>query len=399
MNWIQEVIKANEENEAPERFYYWSAITSLSAVVRKSIFLDRFYYKLYPNIYTFLVAKSGMKKGIPVTLSKTLVTKANATRVISGRNSMPRIIQDLGKAFPLDGGGMIKDAQTYIVSGELAAFFVKDPDAMTILTDLYNTHEHEEKWTNSLKGTGIDILKQPCITLLGATNEDLFPDAVSAKDTKGGFIARTFIVYSNEPGTINSLTDRPSSVVNTDALSQYLKDLAKVKGEFTWTQKAKDLYNPWYKDMLIRLTRGEIIDPTGTYGRLGDQVLKLAMLLSLAESFSLELKESHIFEAITEAEVCCQGMKQVTMGYGKSNLAAQTRLVMKTLLEAPDHRMSRKKILQRFWGEFDAFDLDRIAETLIGAGAIKTVGPSNNVEYQMQDSALQLYSFFKKGIQ
>lgn len=397
-SWISEVVDEHAENEAPERFFYWAAITAIAATVRKNVWLNRHYYKQYPNIYTFIVAKSGMKKGIPVTLAKSLVTKADATRIISGRNSMQRIIADLGKACPLNSGGMVKEAHTLILSGELAAFFVKDPDAMTILTDLFNTHEHEDKWTNSLKGTGVDTLKAPCLTLMGATNEDLFPDAVSSKDTKGGFIARTFIVYSADASVINPLTEAPKKIPDTDRLSCYLKELAKLHGEFKWTPGAKALYDPWYIDNMTRLRKGEINDPTGTYARLGDQVLKLAMCLSLAQDFSLELRREHIFEAITEADICCQGMKTVTMGYGRATLASQTRLVMKVMLEQPNHQISRKQLLGRFWGEFDAFDMDRIAETLIGAGAIKVVGPANNVTYQLTQNVLDMYLNFKKGI-
>lgn len=399
MNWIDEVVKSHEESEAPKKFFYWAAISAISAVIKKNIYLDRFHYKLWPNIYVFIVGRSGIKKGIPITLAKTLVTKANATRIIMGRNSMPRILQDLGHACTLEGGGILKDAQGYLISGELAGFFVKDPDALTVLTDLFNTHEHEDKWINSLKGTGVDRLVSPCLSLLGATNEDLFPDAVSSKDTKGGFIARTFIVYSNEAANINDLVDRPIAVINTDYLAEYLKELTKVKGQFKWTDKAKAAYSPWYKNLMEALQGGDLSDPTGTYGRLGDQVLKLAMLISLGNSFSLELTVNDIYEAIDSAESCCQGMKHVTMGQGKSNLAPQTRMIIKKLIVSKDHSITREKLLRDFWGEMDHFDLDRIAETLLAADVIKIKQEGKKTTYVMKEDKVDLYNTFKKGIQ
>lgn len=398
-NWLDNIINSYTESEAPERFWYWAGIAAMSAVVKKNIWMERWYYKLYPNVYVFIVARSGMKKGNPITLAKSLVTKANCTRVISGRNSMAHIIKDLGKAYTLEGKGMVKNAQALIVSGELAAFLVKDPDALTILTDLFDTNAHELKWTNSLKGTGVDVLDQPCITILGATNEDHFPETVGQADIKGGFIARTFIIYSNEPANINSLMKKPTQIPDVDSLAIYLKDLSSVKGQVRITGEAELLYDNWYNDMMSRLQKGDTKDPTGTFGRLGDQVLKLAMLISLAENFSLEIKKKHVFEAIAEANVCVQGMKQVTMGTGTSSTRLQTRMVIKALLQSPDHKLTRKKMLANLWGDLNHYDLDIAVETLLGAGWVKVTGAVSNIQYELQDNALELYTSFKRGVQ
>ena len=395
VTWADAVVEANSENEAPAKFFYWAAIASISAVASKRVWLNRFYYKLYPNIYVFLVAKSGMKKGVPITLAKNLVTKAGSTRIISGRNSMQRIVQDLGKAHTLENGGMIKDAQGFLVSGELASFLVKDPDALTILTDLHDTHAYEEFWQNSLKGTGVDKLRAPCITLLGATNEDHFSEAVPQNAIGGGFIARTFIVFSLEKGKLNSLTEAPKKIVDTSYLAEYLKEVAKMKGEFTWTQAAKATYDKWY----YKFMGTDANDPTGTMNRIGDQILKVAMILSMAQEPDLKLKESHILESIDVCTACLSGMQQVTMGAGKSNLAYQTKLVMRELIQVKEHKIERQKLLQKYWGEFDSFDLDRIVETLLGAGAI-IMGPDvKKPTYILKDEALNIYTKALRGIQ
>lgn len=395
MSWINCVVQANSENEAPERFFYWAAISSISAVMRKNVFLDRFYYKLYPNINVFIVAKSGMKKGVPVVLAKNLVSKAGCTRVISGRNSMPAIIKDLGKSFSLEGGGFVKDAHGFLISGELAAFLVKDPDALTILTDLHDTHAYEKEWINTLKVSGVDKLKSPCISLLGATNEDHFVDAVPQNAIGGGFIARTFIVYSEERGTLNSLTQKPTKVVNTDLLAEYLVDLSKCQGEFKWGTGSADLYDKWYYPFM----KQEHQDPTGTMNRIGDQVLKVAMCLSLAESPALVLEPKHVQEAIAVSLDCIAGMRQITMGAGKSSLAYQTKLVLRTLITRPDHQIERAKLLQIYWGEFDAFDLDKIIETLQSAGAIDVFRNGKKTNLVLKKSALDQYTQFKRQIQ
>jgi hypothetical protein len=395
MNWIKRVTDSYQDNEAPERFFYWAALCALSAIARKKVYLDKFQYKLYPNIFAFLIAGSGGRKGLPVWVARKLVEKAHCTRVIYGRASIQRIIQELGKPYPLGDGVTLRDAQGFLVSGELAAFLVKDPDALTILTDIYDTHSYEDFWINSLKSTDTDKLRSPCLTLLGATNEDHFAEAVPNSAVGGGFIARTFIVLSNEKCVPNSLTDPPENTADIESLSEYLMEIATLEGEFKWTDKGKKLYNEWYYPHISK----SYFDPTGTMKRLGDQVLKVAMLVSLSEGPSLELDEQCIFEAITVSEACVLGMQQVTMGSGKHAMTAGTRIVVRELVLNPMHQVDKAILLQRYIGQFDDFDLTRIAETLQAANVIDIIPHGKEMVYKMKASALAVYQDFKKAVQ
>ena len=396
MSWIKEVIKSTEESESPERFYYWSALAALSAVVRKNIYLDKFRYKLYTNIFALLVTGSGGRKGDPVILGRTLVEEVKCTRIVIGRNSMPQVIKDLSKAYSTEEGKVIKDAHGFLVSGEIASFFVKDPDALTILTDLYDTHAYEKEWRNSLKGTGIDVLKAPCITLLGATNEDHFSEAIPSPAVGGGFVARTFIVFEDKMRCINSLMTAPTGFVPTKELALYLQEVSKLTGQFRVSSPAMLLYDNWYNKYAA--SYADHSDPTGTNKRIHDGILKVAMLLSLADDFDLIIHKLHMEEAMEESLKCTGGMKQITMGQGKSTLAYATKLVLQELIRRPDHRIDRQKILQKFWGQFDAFDLDRIAETLEGAGAVSIQRVGKTITYVLKPSTLEQYTQYKSEI-
>lgn len=393
MSWINEVVNTYQESESPEKYFYWSAISAISAVMKKQVYLERYTYRLYPNVYIFLVGRSGIKKSTPINLAKDLVEKTESTRIIFGRNSIQNVIKELGKAYTQNGGPMINTAQAYLISGELAAFLVKDPDALTILTDLHDTHSYEKEWKNSLKVSGVDVLKSPCLSLLGATNEDHFQDAVPNNAIGGGFIARTFIVYTNEKGKLNSLTQAPATVPNKDYLARYLTKLSKISGQFKWTEKGIKMYDDWYYTFNAQHHH----DPTGTMGRIGDQILKLAMILSLSEDTSLELRQEHIFEAITSATSCLSGMTMVTMGRGKSDIGDKIKIVFRELLQSPDNRVSRQKLLQKYWGDMDHFELDRVIETLIGAGVIR-VGGGRKIEYILETNAKEMFEHFNKKI-
>jgi len=394
-NWINSVVDAYKDSESPQRFYYWAAITAMAAVMRKNIYLDRFHYKLYPNIYVFLIAKSGMKKGIPISLCKSLVEKSEASKVISGRNSVPRVIYDLGK-LKTNANGTVpyKEAQALIISGELASFLVKDLDGLKVLTDLYNTHEHEEKWENSLKSTGIDTLTKPCINLFGATNDDHFAETIPKSDVKGGFIARTFIVYSMDRGLPNPLVDPPSSIIDVNSFVPYLKDLAKLKGEFKWTKETADWYKTWYIDFMQNLPENDV---TGYYNRVGDSILKVAMILSLSKRLDLTMDLDALQEAKAECMNCGLAAHQISMG-GSATLSGQTRIVIRALLSHPEHKISRTQLLKRYWGDINGYDLDLVIENLLGAGMIEVKNIGKDRIYVMKDAVVNEYLIYEKKV-
>lgn len=393
MNWVHDVVNAHSESEAPAKFFYWSALAAMSAVIKKNIFLDRYEFKVYPNIYVFLIAKSGMKKGIPIALSKRLVEGSEAAHIIAGRNSMPRLLMDLGKMTTNSNGSIKKLAQSLIVSGELASFLVKDPDALTVLTDLYNVHEHEEKWVNSLKGTGVDTLLEPCITLLGATNEEHFINAVPQADIKGGFIARTFIVYSNEKKPPNSLVYKPNKILDDKKFVPFLKELAKLKGEFKWTKETGDFFHEWYTDFANNLPD----DTTGTYNRIDTGIIKVAMLLSLSKNLELKMDIESLKEAKAQCLDCALGAKQVSIG-GISTFSAQLRMVMNALIRAENHKLTRTQILRKFTGDIDLYSLDVVVGTLEASNIIIIVHNGSEVTYTMKKAIVDEFMTYAKQV-
>jgi hypothetical protein len=387
MSWVRRIIESTDESESPTSFFYWAALTAISAVVRKNVYFDRHFYRLYPNIYVFLVARSGLKKGVPVALAKSLIEGANVTRVIAGRNSIQHVISDLSLAKSIEGGGVIKEAHGVMIASEFATFLIKNPEAMTILTDLYDVWAHEKEWKNSLQ-RGVESLKSPYLTLLGATNEEHFNDAIPNVQISGGFIGRTFIVYEEQRHCINDLLDKPTKLVIPEEFIPHLKAISKVKGPFGLSPRAYSTLREWYN----KLCNADIHDTTGTVERLLDHVIKLSMILALSEEPTLKFHKRHVDEAIEQATWCFENTKKLTMGAGRSVSAYATKIVMKELLAAPDHQVRRDKLLQKHWGEFDAFDLDKIIETLTSANAVDIMRSGSTTFYKLKESVVQAYS-------
>jgi hypothetical protein len=73
-----------------------------------------------------LYAKSGLRKGKPISLIKQLVNEVNNTRMISGRSSIQAILQEMGTAYTLPGGKVINKSDAFIVASELSSSLVDD---------------------------------------------------------------------------------------------------------------------------------------------------------------------------------------------------------------------------------------------------------------------------------
>ena len=55
-DWLDSYLDFTTGNESPEKLHLWTALALLSAAVKRQIWMDRGFYKLYTNIYVLMVA-------------------------------------------------------------------------------------------------------------------------------------------------------------------------------------------------------------------------------------------------------------------------------------------------------------------------------------------------------
>lgn len=369
MSWINSLIEETAEAETPTAYIYWAGISVISAVIGPNVFTNRGgVYKLSPNTFIMLIGESGLGKGLPINVAKTLVRMVNSTRVISGRNTIQAIIRDLGQSETneKDGVPKYKDSRGYIISGEFATLLQEDKAALPTLTEWYDTH-YMGDWINSTKTAGIDTLKKVNISIFGGSTPEHFSNVVPETDVKGGFVGRILTVFAEERSKINPLSDtEASNEFPYEKLALYLRTISLIKGSFKYSNGGRKLWDEWYTDIRTR----KIHDPTGAVNRLPDNVLKVAMCISLSKRPELELHKEDLEEAIEK----CMGLtiesRRLTEGKGRSELAEGAKLVIKTLMRTEGNRMTKRKMLQLHYGTFDVYELDRIIQTLETADII-----------------------------
>ena len=398
MSWLDEVVKSHEELESPMSFWKWAALSSISAVVKDNVWIDRQIFNTYLNIYVMLHADSGLKKGPPVNLAKKLVTEVGNTRVITGRSSIQGILKELGQGYTTESGQVITKAVAFVCSSELSSSIVEDKVATTILTDLYDRNYNDGNWRSLLKMENF-TLKDPTLVLLTATNEAHSEDFFLKKDVQGGYFARTFIIYENKRNKINSLIKKLKNPPDVKKLSEYLKELSNLRGPFEDLDgtDAGIYYDKWYTDFVNSIEDSNIKDDTGTLNRFGESVIKVAGLVSLSEEPVLRISRSAMERAIEFCEMLVGNVRKTTLARGKSNTAPQKAQLINELLSRSNHSISRAQLIKKYWMQASATEWVEITATLETAGIVRLEQVGSQVLIVMPDEQVKEWTRHLKG--
>lgn len=398
-SFIDEVMLMTSEAESPRQWIWWSALSAIAAVAGPNTILDHQYYKLSPNMFVMLLGDSGLGKGFPIWLAKELVESLDVTRTISGRNSIEAVVQQLGTITSRPGKPPIPDSRGFLISGEFRNFIIQSPNALTILTELYDTH-YNKKWKNTLKTAGIDSLKNVCLTMLGASSPAHYKEAISDADVEGGYAARTLHIYETEMGNINPLTSPLKIPFNLEKLLPHLREIANIKGEFTYGVGATDYFDEWYIALRQRQQKERrvgIKDESGLEQRIHNHVDKVAMCLSLSRRTDLVLTRDDFEESIRVCQGLLVDIKRADMGVSKEEISKLMGSIIHALLNAPDYKLPKAKLLQRLWQRgLNTLNLALIHETMCDSLIARVYNENDDQVFQLTDDYVKLVEEHRK---
>lgn len=379
-NFIRYLMDYTSEAESPDEFWRWAAISTLSATMRSNVFVKCSIGTIYPNMFIILFSDSGVaRKAAPCKFAGRLVQEAAATKFINGRASMQAVIKELSLASTNEKGNLVSGASGLLYTEELSAFAVQDPATIPILTDLYDYHE---TWATNLIG-GSYRLKQVCVSLLAASNSDLFRAVYTEQAIKGGLLGRTFVIKQDNARHRRSLLDLEEPKMDFKPLLEHLKFVKNLKGPVGFTQQAKEVYNSWYYDMPSDYFQDKI----GFASRLGTHVLKVALAIGTARgNFDMTLNGFDIQEAISLCTAIKQNYKGITMASGASALSAQTALILKIIATQPEYAIARDKLIQMMLGELKIDEFDSVMMMLTSSSLVEERAISGKVKYRLTQS-------------
>ena len=395
MTFVEHFLHHTAQYESPTSFWRWSAYTAIASVLRDNCFRTMGDHRVFPNIYTLLLAESAVqRKGHPVKICEELVKNVRNTKLISGRSSIQAILDELARGETDKTTGKITVGGSALFSAsELSAGIVNDPEAVKILTDIY---DFKDEYTSRLRGSGIFRIKNICFTMMAASNEELLRDLYDTKALYGGLLGRTFLIKPDEFRPANSLFAIRDTTVSFQQLVNKLGELSKLKGEFEIQSDAQKTYEDWY--FPFRKSYENKSDKSGISGRIHTSVVKLAMILSVDQTKQLTICSCHMREAIDRCMSLIPNYQSFVMSSGKSTVSEVAAVLIEDIWISNNKMLTKQEFLLRHFYQFDLDVVDKCIDTLSQAGLLQqTVDPrSNAVEIRLTARCVEKFGL-KEG--
>lgn len=312
-------------HEGTEKLQRWSILAVMAAALERKVWIDRGYYTLFPNLFVFIVGKSGLlKKSTSTAIAVNMLREIKGPKLMSERVTAAALIKQLqgsGKTFGY-GGHRIKQSPLFIYASELAVFLEEVFGSIQeLLTTFYDCQPNDSSkpWIYDTKTQQKHKVYGPCLNMLGATTKAWMRKCIPAQEMEGGFTSRVIFVIEN---------DQPKNLVAWPAVDtaqrekrqlivEDLQRIATLTGPMIPSDEAKAVFKQWY-EFHMREVIPQNHDPKfiGYYARKGDHILKIAMIRSAARGDTRVIEADDIRWAGKQLEVLEPDLKAAFEGVG-----------------------------------------------------------------------------------
>lgn len=349
-------------------------------------------WKLYPTVYTVLVGQPGLGKGLAMNGAMDIVKEANVVNIISGKLTMPYVLDLLHKGFqpplaPNSAGsinvGINVDHSAFMHSSELSVFMNAYKDTIETLTDLWDTLD-SPFMTGSRQWSG-KVIPSPSLNLLGGSAPEWLSKAIPADAVGGGFTRRVNFVHADKKEIPVSKNGTNQLQARANLVSD-LKDISRLRGVFTYTPGVVREFEKYYK----AAEPDEFADAasSGYITSKPSHSMKLAMVNCVARSDKLEINEDDWLRATTMVEEAEAGMRKVFRAIGTSSFVQASDRILRYLEwkiqnPSPTHQATRQELMKILWQDINGSgELDMIIEMLEQAGYMRSFVAGRHMVYE-----------------
>jgi hypothetical protein len=297
-SWLREYLRYTSGQESPEMFHLWVAFTLVACVVERKVWLERGYSKLFPNLYTILVAGSAVCRkttatDIGIDLLKDL---DNAPEVFAQKITPEALIDQMCPRATMEDGKISVNSTAMLYAPELSVFLSSAAISNGIIPLLTSLYDSKSVFDYQTKGGGKQVLHNVYVNILGASTPTWLKSTIPTDAVGGGFMSRCVFAYAERPKAMIAFPHFTDEIVrHRNNLLHDLAIIRDLKGEMHLTPEAHAWYEQWYAEEVARLVE----EPNSEFlVRRTDIALKVAMLVSLCETNAMEITVEHLQVAI-----------------------------------------------------------------------------------------------------
>lgn len=256
----------------------------------RKCYIERGYYRLYPNIFCILVAGSATcRKSTAVNIGVRFLRTISSTRIIGGKITPEQFIAEFEESRELIIGSdppAYRTPPILVYSPELSVFLTKANYGESMIHNLTDLYDCPDEWPYKTKNSGKYLLKDVYLSILAATTPTGVNNGIPPAAMEEGFGSRTILPFQADTDKDPHLfpSKDPKIILAKlrmeDELRKQLLDISRINGEFTFTQEAIEWSESWYAQHLKAPPADKRL--SGMHGRKHDHVFRVAMVLAAA---------------------------------------------------------------------------------------------------------------------
>lgn len=383
MSFLQNYMTWNQGTEVPENYYFWSGISSLSALVNGQVWIRMGRYQVFPNMYIVLIGAPGNGKTSSLRRAEKLIRTFKDISLSAQSETAEGLVRFMRdsciKTIHLDKETVPYTPVTCFLS-ELSNFFGRDPGGMIdLLTGIWDCGG--ENYHRRTKGQGEDVLPRPNLNLLGCTTQDWITTYLKSDIIGGGFTRR--VVFVNEMMTDDNLRvswpdDTPETLAARQNCINYGTILREIKGEMAYGGGARSWWDRWYNTRPI----SREADIRGYHKSKPTLLLKVATLVALSKAPERVVNIDDLEVALALLDKTETHLLKVFQGIGKNPLNVIATQMLNALSAANEKKciVSGKKCVARmtprkdleamFYRDAKTLDLKDVFDHLYSSGKV-----------------------------
>lgn len=393
-NFINSYLEYCEGHESTVRVRKWSAISILAAALERKVYLDLGYYTLFPNLYVFIIGRSGLiKKSTTTGIAIDIFRELKGANIMSERLTAAALIDQLhnsGKEF-MDGHRKQRQSAVFAYASELSVFMTEVFGSITeLLTTFYDCipHDSSKPWINRTIKRGETSIYGPCLNILGASTKAWLRRCIPKSEMEGGFSSRVIFVVENKlPPRLIAWPeyDAEKRQKRTELISD-LRHIHSLVGKFSVDQDAKELFGRWYENHMRNvLPLNQDPRMVGYMSRKGDTIRKLAMVHSAACRDDLAIRTDDLIWASNEIDELEGDWRLAFDGLGQ--IEGLDYEIMQFVRKKA--RVTENEVLQVFGQFYPATEVLRALKSLVDMDEISQVIATDELGIK-----IPLYQFY-----
>lgn len=362
---LQTFIKFTENTEIPSIFSLWVGVSTISAALGRDCFIDFGHVTIFPNMYIVLVAGSAKcRKSTAIGVGRKLIEKVNPKIQMLSQKMTPEAL--IGALCGLRAGGetsIVNEAEGIIITDELSTLIDRNAfksGMIPVLTKLYDGEDFQYE----TKSRGIELVRNPCLSMLGGSTTQWIRESIPTVAIGGGFTSRVIFVFRD---TYERIVAWPKmtedNIKRGNDLVHDLSTIAKMRGGFILTENAHKVFESEYRTFMEKSHLFADPNLSGYAGRRHTMLLKVAMTVSASSKDTRVITPDDLAVAINALRMAEKDMPKVLQAIRTEFVGDVCEQILNIIIT---HKVvSRAELIKLMRHRLSVRDVDCVLDTLM----------------------------------